>query len=363
MSRYDRSMLLLVLLFFVLFPSVSAAESMLPGVELLNIDGMATKELLITAGISMIGMLIFANFCCKNAEKVSAKLGSAIGLAVLAISSSIPLLAVAITSALAGSPELAISNVVATNIANLSLVLGSLAVLKPIETRRGFIKGLLALLVLLFGAAAILNNISIYDNGFSPIFETASENIITGQEALLLIMSFLVFIFLLNFVESSSESSSHGSLTISSAMTIAYGIAVCYCANAAVHSLILLAKHYALPEAVIGATIVVIGTSFPEFSIALASMISKKDNLIYANLVTSSAVNFALGVGIASLLTTMAIGPMITSFFFPVMIIGHAATLAFVLNGKLTRIHGIMLVGLYVLYVYLLSTGIVYIFP
>lgn len=305
-------------------------------------------ELIWIALGSLALMMVCAIFLEKNVATVAHKVGQGIGTGLLALASSLPVLVICATAALSNRPDIALATVIATNIANLTLVLGTLAFIKPLRAGRGVGKGIFSLIILTLGITLIFFAVTI-----TGTLTLGQSYTITNTEALIYIGLFFVFLFGMNLFSSEE----HGGfitdkpLSTPLALIIPLGALVCWLGNTATLSLIKIAEAYQWPALIISSVLVVVGTSFPEFAIGLVALFHREDENVFSNLISSSAVNYFLGLGIVALLTTLTIDKFTLFIHFPFMLISIGLALHYLHNAdQLTRAEGFKLLCFFAIY-------------
>jgi len=306
------------------------------------------------AVLLLILMIVFTVLLAHSIEVVASKTGSAIGTALLACATSLPLWVFAIMFALEGETTIAMINIVGTNIADITVVLGILALIKPLTIENNFKKGAFALIVIILTVALAIFSVTLFPTFNFSTHESNGSFSFNFSEGIIIFVLFAVFIFILQLISRNSGNSlSHNkSLLAGISMSVIWGTLVCYVAAQAVLVIIHIARYYHMPEIIIGTVIVVIGTAFPEFAIGVVSIAMKKDKDVYGNMITSVVVNLCLSLGIILMFTAILVEKFIIAYHLPFMLIAIAASVI-LMHPKyqhLTRIHAIVLIGIYVLY-------------
>lgn len=128
-------------------------------------------------------------------------------------------------------------------------------------------------------------------------------------------------------------------------------------ANILVNGSATVARSFGVSDAVIGLTIVAIGTSLPELAASIAGALKGEPDMAIGNVIGSNIFNLLGVIGIAGVLTPMKIDPEIMLRDYPIMLLITGLLLAFCLwqgRGKsesmITRVHGVILLGIYVVY-------------
>ncbi len=346
-----------MLVILLSFPLVTA--SAMPGV--ISVEGRPTWQVWAIAGASFLLMLCSAALLSNQIEKVSAKTNKTIGIVLLGTSSSLPLLVMVIIAGLSHNFEIAVSNVVSTNIANLTLVIGIIALLRPLRIQGAVKKGVIATLIMILGLLIGLLNLNFFS--FGPA--SPPGLVISFQEGVLMLGAFLLFIIVMRFMhaEENSPLSSRETPFMEMGISLLAGIVVCYCASTCISSLIYISNLYGISPVIIGSTIVVVGTSFPEFAVALSLLFQNKDEVIFSNLITSNVINFFVALGIIALFTPIIISKQLLAFNIPFMVLLHIMLIPFLIKGTISRKEAIILIGIFVLYVVLNFFGGVTLIP
>ena len=220
-----------------------------------------------------------------------------IGLTVVAFGTSAPELAATLAAALRGSPEVAYGNVIGSNIANLSLVLGAAALARPLVTRARFIRRempfLLAVSLLLFWVVG---------DGWVSRLEGAG--LLAGLA--------LYLVYLLREKEEPPEVTAefaaeygHDGLSpwLAAAGLTAGVLLLSGGATVLVGGATTLARAWGVPERVIGLTVVALGTSLPELASALVAARKGESEILLGNLIGSNVFN-SLGIlGVTALVS------------------------------------------------------------
>jgi len=212
-----------------------------------------------------------------------------IGLTVVAFGTSAPELAATLAAALRGNPQVAYGNVIGSNIANLSLVLGMAALVQPLYTRARFIKREMPFLLLV----SVL------------LFFVVADGLVSRLEGGLLVLGLLAYLFYLlrntdepEEVEAEfvSEYGHNGPSLLVSLLGLTAGIALLSLgAGALVEGATTLARAWGVPDRVIGLTVVALGTSLPELASALVAARKGESDILLGNLIGSNVFN-SLGI-------------------------------------------------------------------
>ena len=300
--------------------------------------------------LSFLGLfllLISGDFLVKGAIQLSNRLGVSallVSLTVVAFGTSAPELIVAIKATLSGSPGLALGNVVGSNIANILLVLGLPTLIVGLQnniadTKRSF--GLMivaSLLFIVFGMSG----------SFSWIYG-------------ILLLSLLAFFLLDTFRQNSEKPLDNDSLEIQQRKPHSWWTIICFLilgvlglpigADILVTNASALAKGYGVSDAVVGLTLVAIGTSLPELATTFIAVVRKKAEVVLGNLIGSNIFNLLAIIGITSLISPIPVDPIFIKFDFWIMLGASLLVAPFIfLNIKFNRLSGFLFVTLYISY-------------
>ena len=300
--------------------------------------------------LSFLGLfllLISGDFLVKGAIQLSNRLGVSallVSLTVVAFGTSAPELIVAIKATLSGSPGLAMGNVVGSNIANILLVLGLPTLLVRLQngitdTKRSFVLMILAsVLFIVFGIGG----------SFSWVHG-------------IVLLSLLTFFLFDTFKQSTEKTFNNESLefrhrTPQSRWTIIFFLLLGITglplgADLLVNNASTLAKDYGISDAVIGLTLVAIGTSLPELATTFIAVVRKKAEVVLGNLIGSNIFNLLAIIGITSLISPVPVDPTFIKFDFWIMLGASILLAPFIfLNIQFNRLSGFLFVTLYISY-------------
>ncbi len=302
------------------------------GIVILVIGG----ELLVQSAISL-----------NNKFKLSPLL---IGTTVVSFGTSAPELIVSIQAMLNGNSSVAVGNVVGSNIANLGLVLGFVILLKPLTIN--WRKYLLSYLIMFFSAALF--------------WVFSHDGNIDKFEGLFLLFGLLVFLFLsiryMKILYKNDRSLVRDELTpelktnLNTKWMLIYfvlgSIGLALGSELLVQNAVLVATEFGVSEFVIGLSIVALGTSLPELITSLVAIYKGENSISIGNLIGSNIFNVFAVIGASSLIGDMPVSQDVFHFDLIVMLLFvlFAGYLIFILK-KMSRIHGVILLITYVLYI------------
>lgn len=275
--------------------------------------------------------------------------GFVIGLTVVAMGTSAPEAAVSITAGVQGSNEIAISNVIGSNIFNLLVVAGICAIIKPYKIEPMMLKrdfpiniaaNAVLLLFMLLGSAL---------------------GLIDGLVLLIAFVGYLVFVLVSAFrnKEQQEEDIKKMSPVVSIIAIIGGLAAVIFGGNLVVNNAQDIAREFGLSETFIGLTIVAIGTSLPELVTSIVAAKKGESGLALGNVIGSNIFNIMLILGLSSSLSTILVD---TSAIINAIILFVVTVLVYIpclVKKGMGRIVGGICVAGYVGYtVYLLMNAV-----
>ena len=331
--------------------------------------------LFVNLGILLIGFVALikgADFFVDGSAALAKRFGIPsviIGLTIVALGTSAPELAVSTSAALQGSNEIALSNVVGSNIFNTLMVLGVCAIIHPVPVERVMLKGdfpftlvgsLLLLLtsgfLALVGAnhTLVSNEIKSFLNGTLP--EGAMDlnvGVVSRIVGIALIVMFAAYILYLIFASKDStsedDSEQEGVQTLGkSLLMIVFGLALIVAGGqAVVNSAKYIAAAAGMSETLIGLTVIALGTSLPELVTSIVAARKGETDLAVGNVVGSNIFNMMFILGISAMIHPVAVN---MASMFDLMILIMISVLAFLFcanDGKIERKEGLVMVAVY----------------
>lgn len=271
-----------------------------------------------------------------------------IGLTIVALGTSAPEAAVSITAGVSGSNEIAISNVVGSNIFNMLVVVGVCALIKPFVLDKTILKRDFPVNIV---ASVILLSMMLIGSVLSRL------NGIIMLALMVAYVSFLVVSAIKNREESSEEIK-----TLSPVLSIIYIVgglaAIIFGGDLVVDNATVIAKAMGWSETFIGLTIIAIGTSLPELVTSIVASKKGENALALGNVVGSNIFNLLFILGLSSSISPIVVDSraVINVIFLTVMTV--AMYVLCVARKKLGRVEGAVMVTMYALYTaYLLYVG------
>ncbi|MEN0651452.1 MULTISPECIES: calcium/sodium antiporter [Hyphobacterium] len=318
------------------------------------------SEFLLIAG-GLVLLAIGGDVLVRGAVGTASKLGVSpllIGLVLVGFGTSMPELTTSVQAALSGSPGIAVGNVVGSNIANILLILGAAAVIAPIAVAPGVLKrdgSFLALSQIALAVALFL----------TPVGRTAGGMLFAGLIAYIGLSYWLDRrsrngAAALHTAEAESVAPPKGGLPVA-LLLLAGGIAgVVIGAKLLVDGAISIAEGFGISDAVIGLTVVAVGTSLPELAASVAAAMKRQGDIALGNVIGSNIFN-ALGIlGATAIIRPIEVPPSIIASDMWIML-GAAALLVLVAatGRRVGRMEGVVLLALYAAYTAWLAMGAV----
>lgn len=301
--------------------------------------------LLLAAGFLML--LKGADLFVDGAAGIAAKFKIpqlVIGLTVVAMGTSAPEAAVSISSALKGSADITIGNVVGSNILNILIILGLSALIAPLAVGKTTIRYEIPFL---FGITALL-----FIQGIDGMI-----NMLDGMVQLLFFILYLSYLLIMSKKQNdkSSEVRVFRKLWQLIFLTVIGLTLIIFGSSVSVDAATKIAKSIGISERFIGLTIVALGTSLPELFTSVSAARKGNSDIAIGNIVGSNIFNILFVVGISAIIVPV---PFAYSFFFDVIIAAVSTLLLLVFclgKKKLNKLHGaLMLLGYVCYFIYLL---------
>jgi len=312
--------------------------------------------------VGLVALIAGAELLTRGGTRLAARLGIRpvlIGLTVVALGTSMPELAVGLWSVADGDGSLALGNIVGANIMNMLLTLGLSAALLPLAIQMQSLRFDLPMMV----AAALV------------LLAMAWDLHLARWEGIVLVATGVAYIAALvrtsrsesravkaEFEAEYGEQALAGTLpeprgrfaTLSDLMWLLGGIAIVVVgAEWMVEGASGIARALGVPEAVIGLTIVALGTSSPELATTVVSTLRQERDIAIGNLLGSCVLNIfvILGITVISVLAGLGLDPQLARIDIPVMVLAAVACVPVFMTGRrVGRMEGIALLAAYLAY-------------
>ena len=307
--------------------------------------------------ISLVGIVFGAEFLVAGSVSVARRYKVSdfvIGAAIVGIGTSMPELVVSFVGALKGNADVAIGNVVGSNIFNVLGILGLTAICFPIAIDR---KNMTFEIPLCIAVSVILTLLAL--NFFNGTPATIGR--VDGIILLLLFVGYMWYSFARDKQNTTDEAPVEAKEPILALwvalLKIVGGLALLITScDFFVDNAIVIAKSWGVSDAIISLTLIACGTSLPELAASVAAACKKNTQLALGNIVGSNIFNILLILGVSSQVMPL-VSADITIVDYAVMIAAAAFPLFFGFKGKIGRVGGLLMVASFVLYTWYLLMG------
>jgi len=317
----------------------------------------------------ILGFLLLikgADFLIEGSSTLARRMGISsliVGLTVVAFGTSLPEMIVNIFSALKGNTDIALGNVIGSNISNILLILGLTSAVFPLDVKMTTAWKEIPFSLFAVAVLFIMSN-DVFIDG-----KPASE--LTSSDGILLLCFFGIFLYYVFemamkhkgevSIEKKDCADGKGCNNYKIALLIIAGLlGLFFGGKWVVDGAIMIAKKFGLSDFLISATVIAIGTSLPELVTSIIAAIKKEPDLSVGNIIGSNIFNILLVLGITSTIKPIPVTiglnmdliftMVITLYLFLFLFVGK--------KYKIERWQGILFVILYVLYiVYVIRRG------
>lgn len=295
--------------------------------------------------IGLVGLFFGGEALVRGSVSIARRMSISpliIGLTVVGFGTSTPELLVSVQAALRGVPDIAVGNIIGSNIANILLIVGLTSLVWPIRMAFATVRNDI---VFMIGSALLL----------VPLFAVGE----IGRVAGLLLVTALSVYLAWTFLTSRQDTTEDETPTIQSSVIIpvlwvAFGFAaLLFGARFLVDGAVSVARGFGVSEAFIGLTIVAVGTSLPELATSLIAAFRRQSDIAIGNVIGSNIFNVLGILGVTSLIAPISVSVRFLTFDLPVMI-GVSCVLVglLLLRPQIGRgTGGLMLLG-YTIYVF-----------
>lgn len=300
-----------------------------------------------------------ANWLTDGASSMAKSWGVSdliIGLTVVAFGTSAPELSISIISAIQGNPGMAVGNIVGSNIFNVLVIIGIVAMVKPIKIEKTIMTNELPLV--------ILSSVALLAIGLGPELGAGNSRIITRPDGILLLLFFIIFMRY-TFSQATKKGVSNDPTAEQAAMTpmmpmwksIIYVIgglgALVFGGDRFVAGASGIAASLGMSDAIIGLTIVAAGTSLPELATSVTAAVKGKTGIAVGNVIGSNIYNILMVLGLTASISPL---PFAGISVTDLLVMTAAAILFWIFGWRFgTRIirrwEGAVLFAIYIAYI------------
>lgn len=300
-------------------------------------------------GLGLVLLIFGGDWLLKSAVALSLKLRISkivIGMTVVSFATSAPELIVSINASLTGASDLALGNVIGSNIANLGLVLGVTLLLCTLQVHKDFYK--------VNWPVMLIASLLLY------VF-LENDQVIDQTEGLLLfilLISFIVYLLKTQKNKNSEIVLEEEDQLSNSKIFVFFslgGFGLWLGSELLIKGATALAVEFGVTDRVIGVTLVSIGTSVPELAASIIAVLKKEKAISLGNLIGSNIFNILAVIGITAMITPISLSDqrLLTSDIFWMLGIAFVLLPLVIVPKKniLNWVHGIVLLLSYVLFV------------
>ena len=307
--------------------------------------------------LGFVSLVIGGDFLVKSSVALSFKLSISkivIGMTVVSFATSAPELLVSLNAALSGAPAIAINNVVGSNIANIGLVLGITAIIGSIAVDQSFYRVNWPVMMLFSGAL---------------YYFLWNDNQLVASEGIVLFIALIIFII---YLIRSQKKATENIEAVDDALSVVsnFKIGIWFLIGAVslyfgsewlVIGATEIATKLGVSEAVIGVTMIAIGTSVPELAASVIAAVKKEKAISLGNLIGSNIFNIGSVLGITSIIKTIPVTePLILSRDIFWMLLFAVSILVLALlpkRNEINKIKGFVIVVLYGVFIFIAFKG------
>lgn len=276
-----------------------------------------------------------------------------IGLTLVSMGTSLPEFVVNMLSAWNGQTDIALGNIVGSNIFNTLAILGIGSLVKPMHVSRRVVRIDLSI--------CILVTILLYFLVIGDVYSSKGIGSISFFDGMILIVGMCSYLwYLLRQQELGSDVSIPSMSGVKMAIYIACGLgALVFGSHLLIDGSVSIAKWFGLSDRVIGLTIIAAGTSLPELATTIQASLKNQHDIAFGNIVGSNIFNILWILGFTALVQTVPVSPQASSDLI-VSLGAVVALLGLVFVGKryvIERWQGALLLSAYVAYTVHLLTG------
>ena len=305
--------------------------------------------LILLLGLGLI--LVGANALTDGASAVAKRFGISdlvIGLTIVAMGTSAPELVVSVTAALNDSAELALGNVVGSNVFNILAIVGCTAMVMPISVGKGLMSKELPLV--------ILSSLVMWAVASDTLLDGEAANVVSRIDGILLLAFFAIF---MRYTFSIAKADSPDTEEIKpmpmwkAALWIIGGLAgLIFGGRYFVDGASGIARSLGVSESVIGLTLVAAGTSLPELATSVVAALKKNPGIAIGNVIGSCLFNIFFIIGTAATISPLPLGGITQTDMLT--LVGASVLLWFfglvIGDRKITRVEGVFMLLCYIAY-------------
>lgn len=311
--------------------------------------------LLLSLGIFVVGLVLLvkgADFLVSGAASLAKKRGISplvVGLTIVAFGTSAPELVVNLLASFSGNSDIAIGNVIGSNIANIFLILGITAAIFPLSVQKGTVwKEIPFSLLGVFVLAVLANDV---------LIDGSNASVLGRGDGLVLMAFFIIFLYYTFGIgggESAGEAEEMPIFSTPKSLLMVIGgmIGLTVGGQLMIDSAVDIAKTLGISDKLIGLTIVAIGTSLPELATSVSAALKKQSDIAVGNVVGSNIFNVFWILGASATIRPL---PFSADLNADIAVVIGATALLFIFlflgtKHRIDRWQGGVFVGIYAAY-------------
>ncbi len=286
------------------------------------------------------------HFLVDGSAKIARLLGIhpiIVGLTIVALGTSMPELLVSLTAALKGQSDVALGNIIGSNVSNIGLILGLSALARPLNVHPNLLKSEIPIVI-----------------AVSIVFWLLCLNGTLGRiDGMVLVIGFVIYLSLVirgarrdakNYQRTDEQNNTFRSTVMKNSILVLIGIAALkFGADWVVDSATEISRRFGVSELILGLTIVAIGTSLPELATSVVAALKKEGDISVGNIIGSNIFNMMFIAGPTAIIRPLTVQSTLNSNHLPIMV-GITLLMLPLLrsNRELSRPEGAVLLASYI---------------
>lgn len=310
---------------------------------------VVVNGLLFVGGV--LALYFGAEWVVRGSARLAASYGVSpivVGLTIVSLGTSAPELVVGVAAAIRGSGDLAVGNVLGSNLANMGLILGTAGLIRPFSISPAVVRREIPIMLVI--TALVF-----------PIVLNSQVGRLEGGFLVLVLAAYIGFVlwaasgqpapveagYAVPEKAAGPEAAGH---PLRHLVVVTVGLAVLAGgAQATVESALFFAQRFGVPELVVGLTVVAVGTSLPELATSAVAAFRQEADLAVGNVVGSNIFNLTGILGAAAVASPLAVGPSVPRVELPAVFAFSLLLLPIIRPGlRVRRLEGAILLSAYV---------------
>ena len=298
--------------------------------------------------VGMVLLIKGADFFVDGASKIAKAFhipSLIIGLTLVSMGTSAPELSVSLNAALNNSNDISLGNVIGSNLCNSLLILGVSAAFTPLLITKEMKKYDIPIMAFIYVLLLV----------FGFVISPNSLDVIESVVFLIIFVAYIIFLIIRakkenKAEEETEEAISKGKLTLSAVLALVGLAAIIFGGDLVVDSASSIAIELGMSEALVGLTIVAVGTSLPELVTSVVAAVKKENDIALGNVIGSNIFNVLLILGLTSAISPLVISGTVLIDLIILLATGVILLLISQLFKDMKRYHGIIFIAMYVAY-------------